>query len=165
MDDNELFAVLVADVVNGTESLASNPNYRIESVLGTLQLVDNRAGVIATGKSEGGQPQIIVKHYCDAWESLRQALIQGSFFPDLAYNKAQLVPLTRAPIPKDYQLYDCAAGEMWRSWRRRTVAHVHIYTASHWRSVTEISCSGGVVFILLPDLEKETEPKNSRDNI
>lgn len=161
MNDNELFAVFVADVVNGTESLASNPNYRIESVLGTLQLVDNRTGLIAIGKSEEGQPQITVKRYCDAWESLRQALIHSSFFPDLAYNKAPLVPFTRAPIPKDYQLYDCAAGEMWRCWRRRTVDHVHIYTANHWRSVGEVSCSGGVVFILLPDLEKGIEITSS----
>lgn len=42
MDDSELFAVFVADVVNGTESLASNPGYRIESVLGTIQLVDKK---------------------------------------------------------------------------------------------------------------------------
>lgn len=43
MDDSELFAVFVADVVNGTESLASNPSYRIESVLGTIQLVDKKS--------------------------------------------------------------------------------------------------------------------------
>ncbi|HIK35658.1 MULTISPECIES: hypothetical protein [unclassified Thermosynechococcus] len=161
MDDSELFAVFVADVVNGTESLASNPNYRIESVLGTLQLVDNKAGVIATGKSENGQPQIMVKRYCDAWESLRQALTHGSFFPDVAQNKAQLVPFTRATIPEGYQLYDCAASEMWRSWRRGAVDHVHIYTANHWRSVGEISCSGGVVFIPVPDLEKEIQMTSS----
>lgn len=60
MDNSELFAVFVADVVNGTESLASNCSYRIESVLGTLQLGDNKAGVIATGKSENGQLQVMI---------------------------------------------------------------------------------------------------------
>ncbi|HIK24653.1 MAG TPA: hypothetical protein IGP91_02060 [Thermosynechococcus sp. M46_R2017_013] len=157
MDDSELFAVFVADVVNGTESLASNPSYRIESVLGTIQLVDKKAGVIASSKSENGQLQIIVKRYCDAWEALRQALTHGSFFPDLAQNKAQLVPFTRAAIPEGYEFYDCAASEMWRSWRRRVVDHVHIYTANRWRAVGEISCSGGVVFLPVPDLNKEIQ--------
>ncbi|URR34617.1 hypothetical protein NBE99_08155 [Thermosynechococcus sp. HN-54] len=146
MDDSELFAVFVADVVNGAESLASNPSYRIESVLGTLQLVENKGGVIATSKRENGQPLVMVKRYCDAWESLRQALIHASFFPDLAQSKAQLMSFTHAAIPEGYQLYDCAASEMWRSWRRGAVDQVHIYPANHWQSVGEISCSGGVVF-------------------
>lgn len=32
-------------------------------------------------------------------------------FPDLAQNKAQLVPFTRAAIPEGYEFYDCAASE------------------------------------------------------
>ncbi|WP_448533333.1 hypothetical protein [Parathermosynechococcus lividus] len=160
MDDAELFAAFIADALKGIPSLLSNANYRVESAFGTLQLVDNKAGVIATAKRQAGDPhdlQIIVKRYSEAWEPLRQALIAASFFPDLADNNAQLVAFRAVDMPAGWQLYDCTASDMWRSWRRQAVDQVLVYTAGTWRSVGAISCSGGVVFIPIPELNSELQ--------
>ncbi|XFA73327.1 hypothetical protein RYO59_001571 [Thermosynechococcaceae cyanobacterium Okahandja] len=161
MDDAELFAAFIADALKGATSLVSNANYRVESAFGTLQLVDNKAGVMATAKQQEGGLQIIVKRYSEAWEPLRQALIAASFFPDLAENKSQLVAFRAVEIPAGLQLYDCAASDMWRSWRRQAVDQVLVYTAGAWRATGEMSCSGGVVFIPIPDLNTEVQITSS----
>ncbi len=124
----------IADALKGDTSLLSNANYRVESAFGSLQLVDNKVGVIATAKGENRELQIIVKRYCEVGEPLRQALIAASFFPDLAETKSQLVAFRWVAIPEGMQLYDCAASDMWPSWRRRAVVQVKVYTAGVWRS-------------------------------
>lgn len=161
MDDQELFSVFIASALQGNSTLVSNANFRLESGFGQLQLVDNKTGIIATTKMTETPLKISVKRYCDQWEDLRQSLIQSSFFPSLETLKKPLVDFQQYAIPEECQLYDCPASDMWRSWRREAVSAVYLLVENEWRSPSDMSCSGGLVFVTFPELSQELQVTSS----
>lgn len=161
MDDQELFMAFVTAAIDGKSTLLSNANLRLESAFGQLQLVDNKTGIIATTNLSEVPIKISVKRHCNQWEDLRQSLIQSSFFPLLDQLKGPLVDFQQYPIPEGCQLYDCPASDMWRSWRREAVSAVYLLVAGEWRSPSDLSCSGGVVFVTFPELSQEVQVTSS----
>lgn len=148
MNDQELFAAFIQDLLAGQAALVSNPSYRLESSFGMLQLVDNKSGVIATAKLGENPIKVSVKRHINCWDELRQTLGQFSFFPDVKALKSQLVPFIQISIPADDQLYESQASEIWRSWRRGAVSVVKVLVDGEWQAVQDITCSSGVVFFI-----------------
>lgn len=148
MNDQELFATFIQDLLAGQTTLVSNPSFRLESSFGMLQLVDNKAGVIATGKVGEDPVKVSVKRHINCWDELRQTLGQFSFFPDTKALKSQLVPFIQIAIPEGDQLYESQASEIWRSWRRGAVKAVKVLVEGQWQTVQDITCSSGVVFFI-----------------
>lgn len=148
MNDQELFTAFIQALLQGKSTLVSNPSYRVESAFGTLQLVDNKSGVIATVKLGETPLKLSIKRHIDCWEELRQTLGQFSFFPDVKALKTPLVPFIQVAIPEGDQLYESLASEVWRSWRRGAVKAVKVLVDGEWQAVQDITCSSGVVFFI-----------------
>ncbi len=145
MNDQELFRIFINDLLNGESTLASNPNYRLESSFGMLQLVDNKLGVVATAKVTEQPIQVMVKRHSDCWDELRPILSAHNLFPNLRELQKPLVPFTAVPYAENLHVYELPASEIWRSWRRGKLTTVKLLIDGQWQDIQEITCSAGVV--------------------
>jgi hypothetical protein len=160
LTDNELIQTFVEGFVQGRPVLLSNANLRTEPLFGTMQLIDNKEGLISTANLSQAPISAKIRRISPYWGVLHNSMMAQSFYP-LTKNEQSDCYVYRYCAPSENHNMRCTtAKELWRvCWGRGYSVRSGIpldlmiwgqVSTSHrqkWHPVRGIECVNGQLVI------------------
>ncbi|QUY43438.1 hypothetical protein [Acaryochloris marina] len=114
LSDSELIQTFVEGFVQGRPVLLSNANLRTEPLFDSMQLIDNKEGVISTANLSQAPISAKIRPVSAYWGVLHDAMMEQSFYP-LAKSDMSDCYIYRYCAPSnDYEMHCTTARELWR---------------------------------------------------
>ncbi|NJK28920.1 MAG: hypothetical protein HC851_01170 [Acaryochloris sp. RU_4_1] len=114
LTDSELIHTFVEGFVQGRPVLLSNANLRTEPLFGSMQLIDNKEGLISTANLAQAPISAKIRPISAYWGVLHNAMTAQSFYP-LAKNEQSDCYVYRYCAPSEnHEMHCTTAKELWR---------------------------------------------------
>jgi len=114
LSDSELIQTFVEGFVQGRPVLLSNSNLRTEPLFDSMQLIDNKEGLISTANMKQAPISAKIRPVSTYWGELHEAMVDQSFYP-LAKNEQSDCYVYRYCAPSDnHEVHCTTAKELWR---------------------------------------------------
>ncbi|WP_299412607.1 hypothetical protein [Acaryochloris sp. IP29b_bin.148] len=114
LSDSELIQTFVEGFVQGRPVLLSNANLRTEPLFGSMQLIDNKEGLISTANIKQAPISAKIRPVSAYWGELHEAMMEQSFYP-LAKGEQSDCYIYRYCAPTDnHEMHCTTAKELWR---------------------------------------------------
>lgn len=114
LSDSELIQTFVEGFVQGRPVLLSNANLRTEPLFDSMQLIDNKEGLISTANMKQAPISAKIRPVSAYWGELHDAMVDQSFYP-LAKHEQSDCYVYRYCAPSDnHEVHCTTAKELWR---------------------------------------------------
>lgn len=114
LSDSELIQTFVEGFVQGRPVLLSNPNLRTEPLFDSMQLIDNKDGLISTVNLGKAPISAKIRPFSPYWSVLHDAMMGEGFYP-LAKHERSDCYIYRYCAPSDnHDMHCTTAKELWR---------------------------------------------------
>lgn len=114
LSDSELIQTFVEGFVQGRAVLLSNTNLRTEPLFDSMQLIDNKEGLISTANMKQAPISAKIRPVSVYWNVLHDAMTEQSFYP-LTKGDRNDCYIYRYCAPTDnHEIHCTTAKELWR---------------------------------------------------
>lgn len=119
LSDSELIQTFVEGFVHGRPVLLSNSNLRTEPLFDSMQLIDNKEGLISTASMQQAPISAKIRPCSAYWTVLHDAMMAHCFYPLAQSDQRDCYIYRYCPPSENHKIYCTTAKELWRaSWGR-----------------------------------------------
>ncbi|MBD2207719.1 hypothetical protein H6G33_19390 [Calothrix sp. FACHB-1219] len=156
MDDQ----TLVSQFVQGKTRLASNPNFRIESISTTVQLFSRKGLLLASINLASESKIFLVRQNCQHLELINEVLLKHNFLPTGKLENG-LMRYEYYHIPVGYQINYTEMKYLWKFWRSQMNSRernqqnfrLMIFTGNGFQKVLDMAFNHESFYIRTPNNE------------
>lgn len=114
LSDSELIQTFVEGFVQGCPVFLSNANLRTEPLFGSMQLIDNKEGLISTANMEQAPISAKIRPISAYWSVLHDAMTGQSFYPLAKSEQSDCYIYRYCPPSANHEMHCTTAKELWR---------------------------------------------------